>query len=117
MASTAQTAPDKKHPKMASSQVPTSTATMLAIFPQMDAKIIGEPTPQELIGVLNTHLIPCAQSHVTTGSILTPLCLCVPVNIYQQYTNKPYPDPPMNPGNWDGDRKNTPLGRTAVKAI
>ena len=67
--------------------------------------------------VLNPHLIPCAQSHVTTRSSLNLLHLCVPANIYAQYTNEPYPDPRANPGNWDGDGENTALGQTAEKAI
>ena len=42
---------------MASSQAPTSTATMLAGFPQMVAKIIGEPTLQDVeIGRYATQL-------------------------------------------------------------
>ena len=96
---------------------PTSPATMSAGFPQMVAKIIGEPTLQELIRALNTHLIPCDQSHVTTSSTLNLLYICIPENIYAQYTNEPYPDPPTNPGNWDSDGKNTALGRTAAKVI
>ena len=102
---------------MAPSQTPSSTATMLASFSPMVGRIVGEPTLQELIRAQNTHPILCAQSHVTTRSTVSLLHLCVPANIYAQYTNEPYPDPRANPGNWDGDGENTALGQTAEKAI
>ena len=102
---------------MASSQTPTSTATMLASFPPMVVRIIGEPTLQVLIRVQNTHLIPCAQSHVTTRSAINLLYLCVPANTYAQCTTDPYPAPRVNQGNWDGAQEDTPLGRQVEKAI
>ena len=101
---------------MASSQAPTSFATVTASFPPMVASIVGELTLQELIRIQDIHMIPCAQSHVTTISALNFLHLCVPANIYTQYTNEPYPENPEDPGPWDGADEETPLGRTTAKS-
>ena len=97
---------------MASFQAPTSVAIMTAAFPPMVASIVGEPTLQDLIRLQDTHMIPCAQSHVTTIHALNYLHLCVPASIYTQYTNQAYPDIPEDPGPWDGANKDTQLGRT-----
>ena len=90
---------------------------MLASFPPMVARIVRERTPPELIRFQNTHLNPCAQSHVTKISVLNLLHLCVPANIYAQYTAEPYPAPPVDPGNWDGAEEETPLGRQVAKSV
>ena len=86
---------------MVSFQGPTSVSTMNASFPPMFASIVGEPTLQELIRIQDTHMIPCAQIHVTTINALNYLHLCVPANIYTQYTNEAYPEIPPDPGPWD----------------
>ena len=101
---------------MAFFQAPTSVFNMAAIFPLMVASIVGEPILQELIRVQDTHMIPCAQSHVTTMSALNFSHLCVPANLCTQQINEPYPESPKDPGRRDGVNKETPLGRTAANA-
>ena len=81
---------------MVSSQAPTSVAIMTADFPPMVAGIVGEPILQDLIRLKDTHMIPCAQSHVTTINALNYLQVCIPgANTYTQYTNKAYPEIPQ----------------------
>ena len=63
-----------------------------------------------------THTTPCAQSRVTTLNALNYFHLCVPVNVYMQYTNKPYPDIPADSGPWDGADEDTALARLKAKA-
>ena len=104
---------------MAYFQMPTTKVAMfvLASFPPMVARILGEPIFQELIRVQDTYLLPCAQSHVTTISALNLLHLCIQANIYTQYANEAYPLPHVDPGNWGGAEENTALGRQAAKAV
>ena len=101
---------------MASSQAPTSVAIMTPTFPLMVASIVGKATLKDLIRLQGTHMIPCAQSHVTTIRALNYLHLCVPANIYTQYINQAYPDIPADPGPWDGANEYTPLWRTQARA-
>ena len=101
---------------MASSQAPTSVAMMTAAFPPMVEAIIGEPNLQDLIRLQDSHMIPCAQIHVTTKHTLNYLHICVPANIFTQYTNEAYPVIPADPGPWDGGGEETPLGRTQARA-
>ena len=89
---------------------------MTASFPPMVASIVGEPTLQEITRVQDTHMIPYAQRHMTATSALNYLHLCVPANIFTQYTNKAYSEIPPDPGPWDGADEESPLGRTAAKA-
>ena len=90
---------------------------MAASFPPMVARIVGETNLRELIRVQDTHLIPCAQSHVTSISTPNFPHICVPENTYAQYNNEAYPRTLDNPGIWDGEEKKTPVGRQAAKAI
>ena len=101
---------------MASSQAPTSVAVMTAAFPPMVEAITGEPNLQDLIRLQDSHMIPCAQSHVRINHTLNYLHLCVPANIFTQYINKAYPDIPVDPGPWDGANEDAPLGRTQARA-
>ena len=101
---------------MASSQAPTSVAMMTAAFPPLVEAIVGVPNLQDLIRLQDSHMIPCAQSHVTTNHTLNYIHRCVPANIFTQYTNEAYPDIPDDPGTWDGGGKETPLGRTQARA-
>ena len=101
---------------MVSSQAPTIVAIMTAAFPPMVISIVRDPTLPELIRMQDTHMIPCAQSHVTTTSALNYLHLCVPANIYTQYTNEAYTEIPLDPGPWDGANEDTPLGRAVARA-
>ena len=102
---------------MASSLTATITVVMIANFPEMVTRIVGEPTLHEPTLVLNTNLIACDQSHMTMVSPLSLLYLGVLPDIYLQYIVAAYPDAPMDSGPWDGDGKPTALGRTASKAI
>ena len=54
---------------------------------------------------------PCDNNHV-----LNHLHMCVPANIYTQYTNEAYPAIPEDPGPWDGWGEETPLGRTQARS-
>ena len=101
---------------MASLQAPTSVTIMTAAFPPMVEVIVGEPNLQDLIRLQDSHMIPCAQSHVTTNHTLNYLHLCVPANTFMQYTNEAYPVIPVDPGPWDGGSEETPLGRTQARA-
>ena len=101
---------------MASSQAPTSVAMMTAAFPPMVKAIIGEPNLQGLVRLQDSHMIPCAQIHLTTNHTLNYLHLCVPANIFTQYTNEAYLDIPNDPRPWDGRGEETPLGRTQARA-
>ena len=89
---------------------------MIAAFPLMVKGIVGEPNLQDLIRLQDSHMITCAQSHVTTSHALNYLQLCVPANIYTQYTNEAYPAIPADPGPWDGGGEETPPGRTQARA-
>ena len=85
---------------------------MTAAFPLMATGIVGEPNLQDLIRLQDTHIIPCAQSHVTTNHALNYLHICVPTNIYMQYTNEAYPEIPADTVPWDGADEDTRSGRT-----
>ena len=89
---------------------------MTAAFPPMVEAITGELNLQDLIRLQDSHMIPCAQSHVTTIHALNYLHLCEPASIYTQYTNKAYPEIPLDPGPWNNAGKDTPLGRTRARA-
>ena len=103
---------------MASSYAPTSVAVMTAAFPPMVEAITGEQNLQDLIRLQDSHtnMIPCAQIHVMINHTLNYLHLCVPANIFTQYTNEAYPIIPDDPGPWDGGGEETPLGRTQARA-
>ena len=92
---------------MVSSQVPTSVAIMTAAFPPMVQCIVGEPNLQDFIRLQDTHMIPCAQSHVTTNHALNYFHLCIPANMYKQYINEAYPAISADPGPWDGGGEET----------
>ena len=102
---------------MATSLYSTTTSAMIANFPEMVSKIVGELPLRKLIHVLNTHLIACAQSHMSTASPLNLLHLCIPPEIYQQYTAALYPGKPIGLWEWDGNGQDTALRRTKAKAL
>ena len=80
----------------------TATAG-IAHFPVNVTKIVGKPTSRKLIRVLNTHLIPCVQSHMTTVSPLNLLYICIPPTIYGQFTAHACPVAAVDPDPWDGE--------------
>ena len=101
---------------MASSQAPTSVAVMTTASPPMVEAITGETNLQDLIRLQDSHMIPCAQSHVAINHTLNYLHICVPANIFMQYTNEAYPVIPADPGPWDGGGEDTALGRAQARA-
>ena len=70
---------------------------MLAAFPEAAPKINGQPTLRELIRVIQ-HLIQCSQTHESDISPLKLLFLCIPPELYSNYTAEAYPFIPVNPG-------------------
>ena len=70
---------------------------MIAAFPEAAPKINGQPTLRELIRVID-HLIRCAQTHETDISPLKLLFLCIPPELYANYTAEAYPTIPNYPG-------------------
>ena len=94
---------------MAASGAPTSIDTMTGAFPLVVEGISGEPTLKELIRIIDCDIAPCAQSHISTVHALNYLHLCIPTNLWPQYTNQPYPEGPVNPEPWNDGRGVTPL--------
>ena len=80
---------------------------MIAAFPEAAPKINGQPTLRELIRVLD-HLMRCAQTHETDISPLKLLFLCIPPELYANYTGEAYPTIPNKLGLVEVDR-NTSL--------
>ena len=74
-----------------------SKDVMLASFPTKIPSIEGQITLKELLRCF-THLIECAQLSVTEYNELNFLFIVVPQNLWNIYTNTPYPADPVNPG-------------------
>ena len=83
---------------MTSSSINTiSKDVMLASFLAKILSIEGQIYFKELLRCF-THLIECAQSSVTEYKELNFLFIVVPQNLWNIYTNTPYPADPVNPG-------------------
>ena len=82
---------------MTATNKPTSKADMMTAFPETIAMILGEPNIRELIRTLR-HLMKCAESHEYDLSACNLLFVCVPPEIFANYTNEQYPQEPPNPG-------------------
>ena len=71
---------------------------MVARFPARIETIEGEITLKELRRTFR-HLIPCAQSTVTTSDALNFLCPVVLATLWNIYSQAACPTPPQQPGN------------------
>ena len=69
----------------------TDAADMKANFPPKPSPVIGRPNLQELVRLLH-YIIQCAQTHQSTISpAMNLLYVAVPPEVYEQYTQEPYP--------------------------
>ena len=82
---------------MSPTGAPASIDTIPKAFPPVIESIVGEPTLRELIRVIDTHIVPCAQSYVTAQREIHYLYLCMPAKLWLHYMNEPCPDIPAGP--------------------